>query len=112
MNYRTFVDLQGVRWEVWLVLPAAAERRAVERRETERRVATSERTLERRVAADRRTDRHRHRRVGVAPNFANGWLCFESDDEKRRLAPVPENWENADADELEALCKAAKHVVR
>jgi hypothetical protein len=110
MNYRTFVDLKGVRWEVWLVLPAAAERRAVERRRTERRVAARGRRLDRRVEAERR--RHGHRRVGVAPNFANGWLCFESDDEKRRLAPVPENWEIADADELEALCKAAKHVIR
>ncbi|HMC54328.1 MAG TPA: hypothetical protein VKH19_04090, partial [Gemmatimonadaceae bacterium] len=25
--------------------------------------------------------------------FANGWLCFESEREKRRLAPIPMGWE-------------------
>ena len=105
------MDLKGVRWEVWLVLPAAAERRADERRtRVERRVSNRNGIDERRLAPERR--RHGHRRVGVAPDFAHGWLCFESDDEKRRLAPVPADWENADADELETLCKAAKHVVR
>ena len=32
MSYRTFVDSAGRRWEVWLVTPAAAERRRVDRR--------------------------------------------------------------------------------
>src|SRR5438552_16159857 len=32
VNYRTFLDSTGKRWEVWLVTPAAAERRRVDRR--------------------------------------------------------------------------------
>jgi hypothetical protein len=111
MNYRTFVDSQGIRWEVWLVLPAAAERRDEKRRAIrDRRVSTRDRAGERRLAPDRR--KYRHRGMGVAPGFANGWLCFESDDEKRRLAPVPVEWENADAEGLETLLRAAKRVVR
>ena len=109
MNYRTFVDSEGVRWEVWLVLPAAAERRDEERRaRSERRVEARDHIVERRFAPDRR--RAAHRRVGVAPNFAHGWLCFASGEEKRRLGPVPESWENADANELERLCKSAERV--
>ena len=32
MSYRTFLDSTGRRWEVWLVTPAAAERRKADRR--------------------------------------------------------------------------------
>lgn len=111
MNYRTFTDPRGIRWEVWLVLPAAAERRAAERRVlADRRRESRAVAKERRVAVDRR--HYTHRRLGVAPVFSNGWLCFESDEEKRRLAPVPPGWDNADAGELQAWCQAAKRVVK
>jgi hypothetical protein len=37
----------------------------------------------------------------VAPGYETGWLCFESErGEKRRLIPVPKDWEQADADQL------------
>src|SRR5688572_14148093 len=29
----------------------------------------------------------------LAVAFQDGWLCFESHDQRRRLAPIPENWE-------------------
>jgi hypothetical protein len=47
------------------------------------------------------------RYLGV-PQMAAGWLCFESEGEKRRLAPVPENWDNADERELAHFCASAK----
>lgn len=40
--------------------------------------------------------------------YREGWLAFESAaGEKRRLAPVPENWESLSGHELTALCAAA-----
>ena len=43
--------------------------------------------------------------------FAEGWLTFESTiGERRRLAPVPENWHALSDRRLELLCRAAKRV--
>jgi len=39
--------------------------------------------------------------------FRGGWLVFESDVEKRRLAPVPPNWESLTDDELTKYCAQA-----
>ncbi len=43
--------------------------------------------------------------------FANGWLCFESDFSKRRLMPVPPRWEEYSDEELSRLLTTA-HPVR
>ena len=40
----------------------------------------------------------------IDPRFADGWLCFETFDEKRRVAPIPEGWEECSEPELEELC--------
>ena len=41
----------------------------------------------------------------------HGWLTFESTTRcVRRLAPVPENWEQLSADQLEQLCDRAAEV--
>ena len=42
----------------------------------------------------------------------DGWLTFESDGERRRLAPIPRNWEEAAPDRLEIYCRAAQAVTR
>jgi hypothetical protein len=39
--------------------------------------------------------------------FRGGWLVFESAGEKRRLAPVPANWDTLSNDALAALCAKA-----
>ena len=44
--------------------------------------------------------------------FGNGWLCFECEGEKRRLAPVPEGWQEAGPDRLSSWLQAAKRVVK
>jgi hypothetical protein len=109
MSYRTFLDSTGRRWEVWLVTPAAAERRKVDRR-----AVTSggfEGTPERRRTPDRRKSPFR-RSVAIASEYNNGWLCFESEGEKRRLVPVPDGWVEMGPDRLSALLQAAKRVIK
>ncbi len=40
--------------------------------------------------------------------WKEGWLTFESGDEKRRLAPVPAGWEHLTPEQLEMLCQVAE----
>jgi hypothetical protein len=84
---RHFTDAQGVRWRVWDVWPTAR---------------TASASLMRDVA------------VAAFPgqSLADGWLCFECDDEKRRLAPIPPEWETCDDCVLEELCARAGYVTR
>ena len=42
--------------------------------------------------------------------FQQGWLCFESATEKRRLGPIPDQWQTASEDELRRLRDAAQPV--
>jgi hypothetical protein len=111
VSYRTFLDSTGKRWEVWLVTPAAAERRKADRRagrepsENVQGFADRRRTPERRKNPFRRT-------VEVASEYSQGWLCFEGDGEKRRLAPVPEGWEEAGPDRMMAWLQTARLVVK
>jgi hypothetical protein len=93
MAHREFVDSQGIQWEVWTVFPEYAERR---------RGAKPGRT----PAVDRRE--RSEFRVPIASEWADGWLCFKSSTEKRRLAPVPNEWVKLPEAELEQLCQSAK----
>ena len=40
---------------------------------------------------------------GVAGGFRQGWLTFSSPSGRRRLAPIPPNWEMAGEAELRAF---------
>lgn len=74
---RGFTDSTGVEWRVWEVFPTrGAEERSAD-------------ALARANLKD--------------TAFANGWLCFESSAEKRRLAPIPPNWELREIEMLEQL---------
>jgi hypothetical protein len=46
----------------------------------------------------------------MTPGLQGGWLCFDSGNEKRRLSPIPEDWESAGRDALEAYCRRAAAV--
>lgn len=46
--------------------------------------------------------------TSLAPDSKEGWLTFESEGEKRRLAPVPAEWESLPPSRLELLCRMAK----
>jgi hypothetical protein len=50
--------------------------------------------------------------MAVASEFSQGWLCFESEGEKKRLAPVPVGWQEAGPDRLSSWLQAAKRVVK
>jgi hypothetical protein len=39
--------------------------------------------------------------------FQTGWLVFESISEKRRLSPIPSDWQSLPPEELERLCERA-----
>lgn len=81
---RGFTDSAGVEWRVWEVFPSQAGFSPA----TE---VLSKGTL--------------------LPAFANGWLCFESSQQKRRLAPIPQGWEFHEPTLLEQMCMQAEPVV-
>lgn len=88
MAHRIFSDRDGVLWEVWDVYPGWADRRqGMERRE-----------LSRAHGADRRAQLGQ--RIGVRAELASGWLCFRGAGEKRRLAPIPTDWDGLDDAQL------------
>lgn len=49
-------------------------------------------------------------RPGHSIAVPDGWLCFESDDERRRLSPIPPAWETVDLPALEELRRSAQVV--
>jgi hypothetical protein len=65
---------------------------------------------ERRAGTDRRVVSQR--RITLAEGLGSGWLTFESQQEKRRLNPIPSRWELSSESDLRALCERAKRVER
>ena len=106
MGYRVFKDSQGTEWQTWDVVPQLTERREIERRVRIEPVPHADR----RRAPDRRVIKGR--RPTLTAGLDGGWLCFENDFEKRRLTPIPEDWQRCSAAELERYCQAAKRAPR
>lgn len=98
MPYRTFSDDQGKSWEIWDVRPDVEHRDGDRRREDG---AESWTGPERRIASDRR--QLPQARMRLSESMSEGWLVFKSADEKRRLAPIPANWERCRGQELREL---------
>jgi len=46
------------------------------------------------------------------PEFSEGWLCFDRGNERRRLAPIPADWERLSEHELSRLWTTAMRVIR
>ena len=57
---------------------------------------------------DVRPEQKPHR---VGNELSDGWLCFQSGAERRRLHPIPENWEEQTEPEIERLFESATPVV-
>lgn len=97
MSYRLFDDSRGTEWQVWDVVPRLEERRLA---------LQPDRRVEIKVIpfADRRRISRRvlqTRRALLSGSYAQGWLCFESRGEKRRLSPIPGDWKTCDEETLE-----------
>ncbi|HEY4130791.1 MAG TPA: hypothetical protein VGM50_09240 [Gemmatimonadaceae bacterium] len=93
MAHRTFTDGDGVSWEVWDVFPGWADRRHGEDRREESRGVRAERRM------------LLGKRIGVRAELAHGWLCFRGAGEKRRIAPIPDGWEDFDEAKLSAIVR-------
>jgi hypothetical protein len=109
MSYRTFVDRDGSYWQVWDSQPTKVERRvtATDRR---RPKLYAWHGVERRTVADRRMTSQR--RIILSEGYGAGWLTFESLNEKRRLTPIPNRWEELSQPELRTLCEKAKRIAK
>jgi hypothetical protein len=108
MGHRTFIDRDGVTWQVWDVYPQLAERRRVARRIPPSSLPAGAR--DQRSAGDRR---HRHEvRVSVREGYEHGWLAFDSVAGSRRVAPIPAHWDALPDDSLIALCGRAVEAAR
>ena len=46
----------------------------------------------------------------VSLRVPSGWLCFESPRERRRLTPIPEEWETIDDLAPKQMCAEAEKV--
>lgn len=94
MGYREFRDQGDVLWYVWEIQPSSIERRL---RDDETK----------RPATERRRTPSPPRFRPSNPQLMAGWLAFESSLGKRRLFPVPKQWEEMSEDELLALLAQA-----
>jgi hypothetical protein len=106
MGYRVFRDSQGTEWQAWDVVPQLTERREIERRMRAAPVDHADRRRE----PDRRV--RKGRRPMLTAGLDAGWLCFENASEKRRLAPIPENWTRCSPAELDRYLQSAKRAPR
>ena len=57
-------------------------------------------------------DVHMGEKAALFPQLRGGWVAFESGDEKRRLAPIPSDFEKATDSMLRRWCHEAETVKR
>lgn len=106
MSHRTVRDAEGVAWEIWEVRPAWAERRVGTRRGQQNDGDDP--------AGNHRNGRERRQIVEVRPRVGQGleggWLVFASPFEKRRLTPIPIEWEALPDETLVGLSRNAPAI--
>ena len=115
MAARTFTDDHGTQWTALTVEPTWAERRAGPRRvvnlDDEEQRAFDDLGRDRRSGGDRRRGYFDVvPRVRVSSVLAGGWIAFDGGGERRRLAPIPPDWEKASDAELRELLRKATRV--
>lgn len=105
MAIRSFRTAEGVQWQVWNVVPGPKD-------VPERRIGYDRRSPDpvfRYTGPERRGSRDRRQPAPLlSRQLAAGWLTFECPTEKRRLAPIPEHWDELSENELERLCRSAR----
>lgn len=97
MTHRKIKDEHGTAWDVWEVYPSAVERRMSGGHPA---VTTH----------DGRKSERREVRVLVPAALQQGWLAFQAGRDRRRLAPIPDNWIALDDDALMALLDRADRL--
>jgi len=95
MAHRVFQDLNGRIWQAWSVA-------AIEPEPESANIAAE--------SSENGSRRRRPIRVDLGPQWANGWLTFETPGEKRRLAPYPPGWSEFSDEVLAELCMMASTV--
>ena len=105
MGYRVFRDSHGVEWQAWDVVPRLTERRNNDRRIQRLKLEHPDRRRDDRRLVD-------GRRPVLTAGLDNGWLCFEAAVEKRRLSPIPLDWQRCSEAQLERYCAEAKRAPR
>jgi hypothetical protein len=109
---RVFLDETGTEWMAWAVDPTRGawdgQNRRTER-DRRRRLAGSAAAAagERRRVPDRRVQALRVLRT-LGATLATGWLAFQAGTERRRISPIPPDWERLPEAELVALCRQAQ----
>lgn len=48
--------------------------------------------------------------LAFGPHLQEGWLAFQSGDDRRRLAPIPSGWQQLGVAELRALLRQSEPV--
>jgi hypothetical protein len=94
MAHRNFRDEHGREWDVWEVVPTAVERRIARKTPV-----PSMAPIERRKMQETR--------VLVPDVLQKGWLAFQTESERRRLAPIPADWASMTSAELLELLHLA-----
>lgn len=100
MALREYTDPAGVAWQVWHVVPTTRTTGPPFPNDRRKRPDPN-------YAGDRR-----RKSFTLTPGMESGWLCFECPAEKRRLAPVPGDWESCDEAALAAYLGSAEPVSR
>ena len=99
MPLRRHEDPTGRVWNIWNVPPRFSRARGGERREQ----PTPGFEPDRRVTPDRRIH-------DTPAEWSTGWVCFDGGEEKRRLYPIPEDWDTADKEVLQRYLDQALPV--
>jgi hypothetical protein len=102
---RTFLDEFSRLWNAWDVIPLWGERRNAERRRQSG--AASAALVDRRTSERRRTPGIR---IALPARLARGWVAFECDDERRRVAPIPAGWDTLPDEGLRELWRGAERL--
>ena len=100
MALREYVDASGVSWQVWHVVP------------TTRAITPVIPNDRRKQAAGDFPGERRRRGITLTPGMEGGWLCFECKAQKRRLAPVPSDWESCRDEVIAGYLSRATPVSR
>jgi hypothetical protein len=107
MPLREFVDGKRRTWQVWDTVPKSASESAIFQRSAQLKAESEARELGA-ASADRAAAAAALRRF--TRGRERGWLTFMHGDDKRRLSPIPEGWEQFDDARLSGLLQRAEPV--